>query len=176
MCQAFRIFTGCNYLGLQARVERIPERVAEKIEGEDGQADRENRGRSPSRRPSGELNGGAAEHQAPRRRRLRHASPRNESDARARWLAEVRGEHDSGRRHDVRQHVLPQDDPPVAEPGGRAASTYGISRMASGARPRDQRGGGIMDGDRDDDVHDPGARIETTASARMINGKARRYP
>src|SRR2546428_6954251 len=74
-CQVFRILTA-GYrasLGPQPGVERVAQRIAEQIEGEDGEADREPGEDRHPRRRLGELDGGAAEHQAPRRRRLRHA-------------------------------------------------------------------------------------------------------
>src|SRR6266849_5991869 len=59
----------------QLRIERVPKRVAEEVEGEDRQADRETREDRHPRRRLGEVHRCAAQHQSPRRRRLLDAEP-----------------------------------------------------------------------------------------------------
>ena len=59
----------------QLRVERVPERIAEEVEAEHAEADRDAREQRDPRRLLGVRRGGAREHQAPRRRRLRRAEP-----------------------------------------------------------------------------------------------------
>ena len=60
-------------LGAQARVERVAQRVAEEVESEYAEADREAREDRHPGRGFGELHRGAAQHQSPGRGRLLHA-------------------------------------------------------------------------------------------------------
>src|SRR5439155_9879741 len=59
-------------LRAQAWVERIAQRVAEEVEREDRETDREPGEDRHPRRRLGELDGGSAQHEPPRGRRLRH--------------------------------------------------------------------------------------------------------
>src|SRR5437763_16886404 len=70
----------------QPRIERVAERIAEQIEGEHGEADRHARENGHPGRRLGELDGRAAQHEAPGRRRLLHA----EAEERQRRLGENR--------------------------------------------------------------------------------------
>src|SRR5207249_4840366 len=57
----------------QLRIERVPERIAEQVEGEDRQADREAREEPHPRRRLREVHRRSAQHQPPRGRRFLHA-------------------------------------------------------------------------------------------------------
>src|SRR5712691_9142197 len=70
----------------EARVESVAQRVAEEVEREDREADRKPGEDRHPRRRLGELNGGAAKHEAPRGGRLRHA----EAEERERRLEQDR--------------------------------------------------------------------------------------
>src|SRR5947199_1693860 len=59
-------------LRAQAWVERVAQRVAEEVEREDRETDREPGEDRHPRRRLGELDGGSAQHEPPRGRRLRH--------------------------------------------------------------------------------------------------------
>src|SRR5207245_2966113 len=105
-------------LRAQAWVERVAQRVAEEVEREDRETDREPGEDRHPRRRLGELDGGSAQHEPPRGRRLRHPeAEKGERRLEEDCLPEVRGEHDQVRGHHVRQHVTEKDSP-VAEAGG----------------------------------------------------------
>src|SRR5213594_3028545 len=82
-------------LRAQAWVERVAQRVAEEVEREDRETDREPGEDRHPRRRLGELDGGSAQHEPPRGRRLRHPeAEKGERRLEEDCLPEVRGEHD----------------------------------------------------------------------------------
>src|ERR1700682_4707915 len=65
------LHTGCQASErAELRIERIPQRIAEEVEGEDGQADRDAWEDAHPRRGLGNLDGRAPQHQSPGRRGL----------------------------------------------------------------------------------------------------------
>src|SRR5439155_27261666 len=106
----------------ELRIPRVPQRITEEVEAQDGQADRQTgKDREPGRLLH-ERAAGAAQHQAPRRsRRLGPDAEERERRLDQDGIAEPdRGDHEDRRRH-VGQDVA-QDDP-------RVAATHGLRRL-----------------------------------------------
>src|SRR5215510_4060321 len=103
--------------GAQFRVERVAQRVAEEVEREYRQADREpGEDGHPGRRLR-KLHRRAPQHEPPRCRRLLHAeTEEGQRRLEENRLAEEGGEKDEVRRHHVREHVT-KDDTRVPEAG-----------------------------------------------------------